>query len=128
MVGMLLPLAIGWLVAQWGRTMPGSVTPLSVSSTSPYATPAVDGAVATGVGHLAGGLVTLILGLLLSGLWTSIGLAGDPGTAGEVATGLAIGAAGGVIGWIFGAIVAAIAGAIGAILYIVFSQRQSPAM
>jgi hypothetical protein len=126
-IGLLLPFGIGWLVAQWSKTMPTAMTPLSVTSSSPYSTPAVDGAVAAGVGHLLGGIVSLVITLLFGGIFSSIGAAGDPGTAGDVAAGLAIGAAGGVVGLIVSAIIGAIAGAIGGILYVVFSQRQSPA-
>ncbi|MER3514363.1 MAG: hypothetical protein C4310_08215, partial [Chloroflexota bacterium] len=82
LIGLVLPFAIGWLVAQWGQSMPAGPTPLSVSSTSPYATPAVDGAVATGVGHLAGGLVSLVIGLLVSSLFTSISAASDLSSTG----------------------------------------------
>ncbi len=127
LVGLILPFAIGWFVAQWGRTMPATPTPLSVSSTSPYATPAVDGAVAAGAGHLVGGLLTLVISLLFSSFFATLG-ASSAGEAGRAAAGLAIGAAGGVIGWIFGAIIAAIAGAIGGALYVLYSSRQSTAM
>lgn len=127
LIGLILPFAIGWLVAQWGQNMPAGTTPLSVSSTSPYATPAIDGAVATGVGHLAGGLVSLVIGLVVSGLFTSISAASDLSSAGGAAVGLAFGAAGGVIGLIIGAIIAAIAGAIGGVLYVLFSQRRASA-
>lgn len=127
LIGLVLPFAIGWLVAQWGQTMPSGITPLSVSSTSPYTTPAVDGAVATGVGHLVGGLVSLIIGLLFSGLFTSISAASDPSSVGGAAVGLAFGAAGGIVGLIIGAVIAAIAGAIGGVLYVLFSQRRTSA-
>lgn len=128
LIGLILPFAIGWLVAQWGQNMPAGATPLSVSSTSPYATPAVDGAVATGVGHLAGGLVSLVIGLLVRGLFTSISAASDLSSTGSAVAGLAFGAAGDVVNLIFSAIIAAIAGAIGGVLYVLFSQRRASAM
>lgn len=127
-IGLLLPFAIGWLVAQWGRTMSMTATPLSISSGSPYATPAVDGAVAAGAGHLVSGLIVLVLNLLFSGLFASLGAAGSPGDAGSAAAGIAVGGAAGIFGVIVTTIVAAVAGAIGGVLYVVFSQRQSPAM
>jgi hypothetical protein len=126
-IALLLPFVTGWLVAQWGRTLPmGTMTtPFSIKSDSPYATPALDGAVAAGIGALISGLIVWVCGLLFAGLFATTGIAGDPGSAGSSASGLVIGAVGGVVSVIVTTIVAAIAGAIGGIIYIVFSSSRT---
>ncbi len=127
-VGLLLPFAIGWLVAQWNLVMPSTVvTPLAVQSTSPYTTPAVDGATAAGVGSLVSGVITWIISLLFSGIFASIGAAAGNQSAGSAAVGFAIGGAAGLVGIVMGVIFAAIFGAIGGVLYVVFNQRRAPA-
>ncbi len=126
LVALLLPFAIGWLVTQWGTssTMAMVKTPLAVQSTSPYATPAVDGAVAAGVGALVAGIIVWIAGLIFGGIFATVGAA-NAGEAGTAAAGLAIGGAAGFFGVIFEVIIAAIAGAIGGVLYVVFNQRKA---
>jgi hypothetical protein len=125
---LLLPFAIGWLVAQWGSTgtMAMTTTPLAVKSDSPYATPAVDGAVATGVGALVSGVIVWIAGLILSGLFATVTSA-NAGEAGQAAAGLAVGGAFGIIGIIFGVIIAAVAGAIGGAIYVAMRQQRPTA-
>lgn len=125
-VALLLPFGIGWFVAQWGTSsgMAMVKTPLAVQSSSPYATPAVDGAVATGIGALVSGIIVWIAGLIFGGIFATIGAA-NAGEAGQAAAGLAIGGAVGIVGVVFQVIIAAIAGAIGGVLYIVFSQRKT---
>src|ERR671932_605489 len=59
-VGLLLPFAIGWLVAQWGSyalttTTMGSVPPSSALAT-PGAAAAMDGGIATAAGALVSGI------------------------------------------------------------------------
>jgi hypothetical protein len=124
-VGILLPFAIGWLVAQWGKTMPATATPLAVQSTSPYTTPAVDGAVAAGVGALVSGIIVWVISLIFSGVFASIGAASGSQSAGGAALGVAIGGAFGIVGVITGTIIGAILGAIGGVLYVVFNQRRA---
>lgn len=126
-VGLLLPFATGWLVAQWGRTMTVTATPLAIQSTSPYATPAVDGGVAAGVGALASGIVVWIVSLLFSGLFAGLSSLSGSESAGGAALGVAIGGAAGIVGIIFGTVLAAIFGAIGGALYVIFNQRQAAA-
>ena len=125
-VAVVLPFAIGWLVAQWGSapTMAMVKTPLAIQSTSPYATPAVDGAVAAGVGALVAGIIVWIVGLIFGGIFATVGAA-NAGEAGTAAAGLAVGGAVGIVGVVFQVIIAAIAGAVGGVLYIVFSQRKT---
>jgi hypothetical protein len=127
-VALLLPFAIGWLVAQWGTssTMAMVKTPLAVQSTSPYATPAVDGAVAAGVGALVAGIIVWIASLIFGGIFATVGAA-NAGEAGTAAAGLAIGGAVGIVGVVFQVIVGAIAGAIGGVLYVVINQRKATA-
>jgi hypothetical protein len=126
LVALALPFATGWLVAQWGTTMPATPTPLAIQSTSPYATPAVDGAVATGVGSLVSGIIVWIAGLIFGGIFATVGAA-NAGEAGQAAAGLAVGGAFGIIGVIFGVIIAAVAGAIGAVLYIALRAQRPTA-
>jgi hypothetical protein len=81
LVALLLPFAIGWLVAQWGTssTMAMVKTPLAVQSTSPYATPAVDGAVAAGTAAAglaiggAFGIVGVIFEVIIAAIAGAIG-------------------------------------------------------
>ncbi len=126
-IALLLPFVTGWLVAQWGRTMPMSTvsTPLSIRSDSPYATPAVDGAVAAGLGALVSGLIIWIVSVLCGGLFAIAGSAGDLSQAGSAATGLVFGAVGGFVSLVVTTMVAAIAGAIGGVLYILFTARPA---
>src|SRR5512135_1303908 len=58
-ISLLLPFGIGYFVAQWGTSPSVSMvkTPLAVQSSSPYATPAVDGAVAAGLASLVSGII-----------------------------------------------------------------------
>ncbi len=126
-VGLLLPFAIGWLVAQWSTTMPSRATPLAVQSTSPYTTPAVDGGVAAGVGSLVSGIIVWIVTTLFSGIFASIGAASGGQSAGGAALGVAIGGAFGVVGIIIGVIFAAIFGAVGGVLYVIMNQRKAAA-
>jgi hypothetical protein len=125
-VSLLLPFAIGYFVAQWGSepSMAMVKTPLAVQSSSPYATPAVDGAVASGLAALVGGLVTWIVGLIVSGVFATVNAA-NAGEAGTAAAGLAVGGAFGIIGVIFGVVIAAIAGAIGGAIYVLIKQNRS---
>ena len=124
---LLLPLAIGYFVAQWGSSPTTAVTttPLAVQSSSPYATPAVDGAVAAGAGAVVSGIVGLIVSLIFSAIFAAIGSSGTASDAGSAAVGLAAGAVSGVIGLIIGIIMAAIFGAVGGALYVVMSQRNT---
>jgi hypothetical protein len=116
--GLVVPLAVGYLTAQWGKTMPATMTPLAVQSTSPYATPAVDGAVAAAVGALVGGLIAWIVDLLFGGIFATIGAATNSDAAGALAFGLAASGIGGIFGVIFSTIFAAVLGAIGGVLYV----------
>ncbi len=125
-IGALLPFATGWFVAQWGRTMPSTATPLAVQSTSPYATPAVDGGVAAGVGSLVSGIIVWIISTLFGGIFAAMGAAAG-GDTGSAAAATAIGAAGGIVGVIIGVVVALIFGAIGAVIYVVYSSRNTAA-
>lgn len=124
---LVLPLAIGYFVAQWGSapTMAMAKTPLAVQSSSPYTTPAVDGAVAAGSGAVVSGIVSLIVSLLFSGIFAAISSGGTASDAGGAAIGLAAGAVGGVFGLIIGIIASAIFGAAGGALYVIMSQRKS---
>ncbi len=124
LIGTILPFATGWFVAQWGRTMPSTATPLAVQSTSPYAAPAVDGAVATGVGSLVSGIIVWIIGTLFGGIFAAMGAAAG-GSTGSEAVGTVIGAAGGIFGVIIGVIVAAIFGAVGAAIYVAYTSRNT---
>ncbi|MGE5141025.1 MAG: hypothetical protein ACM3JD_16280 [Rudaea sp.] len=126
-IWLVLPFATGWLTAQWGRTMAATATPLAVQSSSPYATPAVDGAVAAGVGALVANAIVWVVGLLFD-----VAFAGFAAATGNDATGSALGLAasgiGGFFGIFIGAIVAAIAGAIGGAIYVIYTQsRATPA-
>jgi hypothetical protein len=125
-VALLLPFGIGWFVAQWGTSQGMAMvkTPLAVQSSSPYATPAVDGAVAAGVGALVAGIIVWIAGLIFGGIFATIGAA-NAGEAGTAAASVAVGGAFGIVGVVFQVIVAAIAGAIGGVIYIVFNQRKT---
>lgn len=119
-----LPFGIGWLTAQWGRTMPATATPLAVQSSSPYATPAVDGAVASGVGALVANAVVWVVGLLIDVAFAGVASA-TGGDSGAAAVGLAAGGVAGFIGIFIGAVVAAIAGAIGGALYVIVNQNRA---
>ncbi len=125
-ISLLVPFAIGWFVAQWGTspTMALVKTPLAIQSTSPYATPAVDGAVAAALASLVAGIITWIAGLIFSGIFATVAAA-NAGEAGQAAAGLAFGGAFGIIGVIFGAVIAAIAGAIGGAGYVMVNQRNA---
>ncbi len=124
---LILPLAIGYFVAQWGATSSTAMvkTPLAVQSTSPYATPAVDGAVAAGAGSVVSGIVGLIIALLFSAVFTALGSSGTASDAGGAALGLAAAGVGGIVGVIIGIIAAAIFGAIGGALYVIINQRNA---
>ncbi|MGE5140393.1 MAG: hypothetical protein ACM3JD_13080 [Rudaea sp.] len=119
LIWLVLPFAVGWLVAQWGETMPATKTPFVVQSTSPYATPAVDGAVAAGAGALASGVVVWVL-RLLSDLFFA-GLAGNG--AGVLAA--VVGGVAGIIAVIIGVVIAAVAGAIGGALYVIVKENRA---
>jgi len=124
---LVLPLAIGYLVAQWGATSNTAMvkTPLAVQSSSPYATPAVDGAVAAGAGSVVSGIVGLIISLVLAGIFTALGNSGTASDAAGAAAGLAVAGVGGIVGVIIGIIAAAIFGAVGGAIYVVISQRNA---
>lgn len=109
-VALVLPLAVGWLVAQWGG-LSQTVDGLK------------DGALATGAGHLVGGIVVFILNLLLGGIFAAMGAAGG-GDAGSAATGFAVGAGAGIVGLILGAIFGAAFGAVGGLLYVVIQGSK----
>lgn len=123
-VGLILPFATGWFVAQWGATMLPRATPLAIQSTSPYATPAVDGAIATGAGSLVSGIIIWIVSTLLGGAIAMLGAAAGGNTP-SAAVGSMLGAAGGLLGIVFGVIVAAIFGAIGAVIYLLYTSRNA---
>jgi hypothetical protein len=124
---LVLPLVIGYFVAQWGSAPSTAMvkTPLAVQSSSPYTTPAIDGAVASAAGALVSGIVGLIIGLLFSGIFAAIGSSGSASDAGGAAFGLAAGAVGGIFGLIIGIIASAIFGAVGGALYVIMSQRKT---
>ncbi len=123
LVWLVLPFAVGWLVAQWGRTMPVTKTPFVVQSTSPYATPAVDGAVAAGAGAIVSGVIVWVL-RLLSDLFFA-GLAASQGGSGGAVFGVAFTGVAGIIGVIIGTVIAAVAGAIGGALYVIVNQNRA---
>ena len=124
---LLLPLAIGYFVAQWGATSSSALvkTPLTVQSSSPYVTPAVDGAVSAGAGAVVSGIVVLIVTLIFGGIFAAMGSSGTASDAGSAAIGLAAAGVGGIFGLIIGIITAAIFGAVGGALYVVISQRNA---
>lgn len=108
-----LPLVIGWFVAQWGGA-------------SDTGKAAIDGAIATGVGHLVSGVIVLILTALLGVVFGAIGAATGSDT-GSVAIGVAAGAAGSVFLLIFSVIFGVIFGAVGGLLYVAFQGSKKAA-
>ncbi len=124
-LGLVVPLAVGYLTAQWGKTMPATTTPLAVQSTSPYTTPAVDGAIAAAVGAFVGGVIAWIVGLFFGGVFATIGAAANSDAAGGLAFALAANGIGGIFSVIFSTIFAAILGAIGGALYVLIGPGKT---
>lgn len=108
LVGLLVPIAIGWFVAQWG-----SATDMGKG--------VIDGAIACGVGGLVGGVITFLAHLCFRPVFSVIGLSTQREVFGALILGLIVG-----LGeWIIGAIVAAIFGAVGGLLYVAIQGNKA---
>ncbi len=111
-VGLGLPVVIGWFVAQWG-----GATDMGKG--------AVDGAIASALGALVSGVVVFVANLILSVVFSAIG-AGLGGDAGSAAAGFAVGAVADFFSRVIvGPIGAAIFGAIGGLLYVAIQGNKA---
>lgn len=106
--GFLVPIGIGWLVAQWDH-----VTDMG--------TGAISGAIACGVGGFAGGIVTFLAHLCFNAVFFAIGQSTDSSMVNAIIAGVI----GGIVGWILGAIFAAIFGAVGGLLYVAIQGNKA---
>jgi hypothetical protein len=109
LVGLAIPVGIGWFVAQW-------------SSSNDMSKGAMSGAFACGLGALIAGAVNFVLGLCVNVVTSSMGLQ----NAGDMVGALILGIGSGLIGWIIGAVFAAIFGAVGGLLYVAIQGNKAP--
>jgi hypothetical protein len=107
--GFLVPIAIGWFVAQWG-----GATDMGKG--------AMDGAIACGLGGLVGGIVTFLANLCFNAVFFALGVSTN---SSDMVGALIAGVISGLMSWILGTIGAAIFGAVGGLLYVAIQGNKA---
>jgi len=110
-VGFVLPIAIGWLVAQW-------------SAATDMGRGAILGAFAAGIGGVISGVIVFVLNVLVNMVWSALGL-GLGSDAGSTAVSIVAVVTGACIGFFIAAILSAIFGAVGGLLYVAIQGSKA---